>query len=211
MEIPDDLTFGTTDNKGELLAALSTAGLMEYLNLRYTVEYDYLGDLITSVHTRREALLDAKAKLKSMGEDLGNRRRVLQRLEEDVRSLSANTVQDATELSRKPTTITGNKVVRSTQQVAKREYKLSGGMFGGGVQEAKEKNGNGSTMKQATGKVDPRSLIQKKLGGSAKEEKRDIGVGEMDNGNSVEAKDDGEEDEDQTDDTLKDAEALEEY
>lgn len=205
MEMPEDLGFGTVDNRGELLAALSTAGLMEYLNLRYTVEYDDLGDVITSVHARREALLELQRRIRNMGAELENRRKVLQRLEEDLRNTGAKVVQEAAGLVRKPNANAGDKAARGGLPSARREYKLSGEMFRGGGQEPN--NGNG---KQAPGKVDPRSLMPKKVGVGAKTD-TSADKNDMENiVDSVELKEEGEED-DHTDDTLKDAEALEEY
>jgi len=40
-----------------------TVGLMEYLNLRYTMKYDYLGDIIASLHSRCEAIKELQDRL----------------------------------------------------------------------------------------------------------------------------------------------------
>lgn len=77
-----------------------------------------------------------------MGEELHKRRKVLQRLEDDIEIAREMAVQEAVDLVRKPSASTANKPVRGLLQVARREYKLSGRMFGGG--QEKEKSGPNS-------------------------------------------------------------------
>ena len=70
--------------RGELLACLSTFGLMEYLNHRFEMEHDYLAGIVVQLNNKLELIEEFRAKLQKMAEDKERRTRLVSTIEEQA-------------------------------------------------------------------------------------------------------------------------------
>lgn len=60
-----------------MLSSLSTPGLMEYLMLRYNIEYDYLEVVVEQLHNRLNKIQDVMDRIVKMSQDREVRQRVV--------------------------------------------------------------------------------------------------------------------------------------
>ena len=70
--------------RGELLASLSTFGLMEYVHHRFELEYDYLAGVAENINDKLELIRQCQARLQKMAEDRERRARLVSSMEEQV-------------------------------------------------------------------------------------------------------------------------------
>ena len=89
--------------RGELLACLSTYGLMEYVHHPFELEHDYLAGLVEQLNDRLNLIRDFQAKLQKIAEDKERRARLVSSMEEQAigsmkgaLTLTANSVKRPT-------------------------------------------------------------------------------------------------------------------